>query len=223
MDDQKLLDTENRVTTRYNNLDGNAQARSNEAFESNKTGPTNINEQSLEERASNVALRESTVADEEANTATTFKNNDLQIKPNENISPEGDIFGRVAPVKNPDTFESEPTAPTAPTAPTQPSADLSPKIEDTLSSTAPVEDDVASSAAKTAASTAKDAAEAGGKKLFEKELVSGAGLDWDPLALIGELIVGAATTLPSILKKQKKQPVQMTLNPSSGLGVTEVS
>ena len=193
--EQDLIDTENRVTARYNNLDGNAQSRSDAAFDQVKEGPTNINEQSLAQREANVQLRESTVADQEQNVATTFKDNNLQVSPSENYSPPQDIFGRLQPDRtNPSTFDDAPTAPVA-----------------------PVEEDVVKTAAeKTASST--------GKKLFEREALEdiGEGIA-DPIALFGQLLVGAITTLPSILKKQKKEPTPSTLNPSSGLNVGEVA
>lgn len=196
--EQDLIDTENRVTARYNNLDGNAQSRSDSVFEQGKQGPTSINEQSLAERQANVQLRESTVADQEANVATTFKDNNLQVTPSENYSPPENIFGRLQPDRtNPSTFDDAPTAPAA-----------------------PVEEDVADTVVK---STAEKTAASAGKKVFERETLEDLGIDaLDPFALIAQLAIGAITTLPSILKKQKKEPVPSTLNPSSGLGVGEV-
>ena len=237
-EDQPLKDVENRVTTRYNNLDGNAQRRSDEIFDETKKGPANIEEQTMNERKFNVKLRNRTVNDEEINPETTFKKPDLQIEPNQNISPDDDVLGRVSRLRNQDTFDNPAEKEIRITKQAQQEESY---IQPAVTETVPAEtetiaeqtivtkpatyEDVIQEVKKDAIDTdvKTDGEKVAGKvgKIFEEDALEGAG-EGGALGIAAGLIVGAITTLPSILKTQKEQSQPEYLNPSSGNNIGEV-
>tara|TARA_R110001599_G_scaffold5248_2_gene26372 strand:+ start:3187 stop:4551 length:1365 start_codon:yes stop_codon:yes gene_type:complete len=239
-DDQPLKDIENRISTRYNNLDGKAQLRSDEAFNNAKKGPSNIEDQTMAERKFNVKLRNKTVKDEEVNPETSFKNPDLKIEPNQNISPEDDILGRVGRVRNQDSFDNPAEKETRITQEAQDEiSEIRPPVMETVPAefktipeqtiikkpatyenvTQEVKADTSDAAGADTGAVEKSVGKGIGK-MFEEDAIEGA--DEGPLGIIAALIVGAITTLPSILKKEKEGPQPAQLNASAGLNLGEV-
>ena len=109
---EDLISPANRIQARYNNLDGAAQRRSNEAYEADPdhtpagqgSGPNGV--RTLDETKTNIGVREKTIEKEEQNSDTTFKDPNQQIEANADIQdPAGGA--RLRAVRNPDTFERE--------------------------------------------------------------------------------------------------------------------
>ena len=234
-DSDDLTSIQNRITARYNNLDGDAQKSSDKAYDAVKQGG-DVEDQTLEEETLNAGKREATINLEEKNPFTTFKNPDLEIKPNENIVPDDNVFGRIARQRNQESFDNPAEQETRITQQAQSEESLTiPARTETVPAqtvvTKPAQYKDVEQEVKTDSTTAgEDEGEDTGKvvgkavgKMFEKDVVEGASESaLDPFAIIGQLLIGAVTTLPSILKKQKQQPVQAALNPSSAMNVGEI-
>lgn len=107
----ELRDTTNRIQSRFNNLDGQAQARSDAAFkgdEEYKEDP-----QTLDDLKTNALAREETIRAEEANPDTTFRDPNFQLSEGQtggiNLTNQDDIFNpRLQTQRNPDTFDNPP-------------------------------------------------------------------------------------------------------------------
>ena len=96
---------EGRVQTRFNNLDGDAQTRSDVAYKANPKqtdDPTTV-----EQRANNIQAREGTVEDEEVNTKTTFKDTDLQVDPESTLENVPDTIRNIPNFKENNVFYPE--------------------------------------------------------------------------------------------------------------------
>lgn len=125
----ELRDATNRIQSRFNNLDGRAQARSDAAFrgdEEYKAEP-----QTLDDLKTNALVREETVRAEEDNPDTTFRDPNFQLNEGETglrVTNPDDIFNpRLQTQRNPERFDNPPEEPTRvapePAAPTIPAAD----------------------------------------------------------------------------------------------------
>lgn len=108
---EDLTPIQNRVQARFNNLDGEAQARSDATMRSDPEYTENPT--SLEDQATNTMLRDEAVRGEEANPDTTFKDPSLQLEPNEEggtrLTNADDIFAdRLGTTRNPSSFDNPP-------------------------------------------------------------------------------------------------------------------
>jgi len=110
MTDEEVQASAVRVQARFNNLDGNAQQRSDDAYNSN---PDRVEDpQTLADRKTNVEIREETVGDEETNPATTFKDPNLSVQPEHDAlrysGNDEDILAKPDTVRNPASFDNPP-------------------------------------------------------------------------------------------------------------------
>ena len=133
---EDLISSANRIQARYNNLDGAAQRRSDEAYEADPdhtpagqgSGPNGV--RTLDETKTNIGVREETIEKEEQNPDTTFKDPNQQIEANADISdPAGGA--RVRAVRNPDTFEREAEPEPQPQPPARPAPPQQEEVGDT--------------------------------------------------------------------------------------------
>ena len=233
----ELTSVKNRITTRYNNLDGSAQKSSDTAYNAVKQGGK-FEDQTLKQQVSDAKLREESVNLEENNPFTSFKNPDLQIQENENITPDNNIFGRITRQRNQDSYNNPSEQETTITQQAQPEESLTipartesvPAVTESVPAVTETVPAVTETVPAVTESTPVEAVESTGgsvgkkvSRMFEKDAVEGAEESAvDPLALVGQLIVGAITTLPSILKKQKNVAPAQFVNPSSGMNIGEI-
>lgn len=110
VNETNLDEIENRVQTRFNNLDGKAQRRSDKSFRGNSKYTESP--ETFKDRLRNVKIREKTIANQEKNPKTTFKDTDLKVNPSEPANPD-DIFGKVATERNPPKFDNPPETTTS--------------------------------------------------------------------------------------------------------------
>jgi hypothetical protein len=106
---EDLNPIESRVQTRYNNMDGEAQSRSDATY---KADPRQTdNPSTIEERTNNVRAREDSVEDEETNPDTTFKDPNLEVDPE--ADPQiyqgntTDLQGVPDTTRNPSSFKTD--------------------------------------------------------------------------------------------------------------------
>jgi hypothetical protein len=113
-----LTPIQNRIQARFNNLDGEAQARSDATMRGDAEYTENPT--SLEDQATNTMLRDEAVRQEEQNPDTTFRDPNLQLNDGEEgtarLTNQGDIFAdrldtqrNPASFDNPDEFETQTT------------------------------------------------------------------------------------------------------------------
>ena len=106
---EDLNPIESRVQTRYNNLDGDAQARSDAQY---KADPNQTdNPTTLEQRTNNVQAREASVEEQEGDLRTTFKDPNLEVDPDADpLRYQGnsrDLEGVPDTQRNPASFKTD--------------------------------------------------------------------------------------------------------------------
>ena len=193
-----LDEIENRVQTRFNNLDGNAQKRSSSTFRNNPKYQEDP--ETFKGRKVNVRLREKAIQKEEINPNTTFKDNKLNVDITKPID-ENNIFDKVETVRNPPTFEVN-----------VPQQQVAPKPTDTLQQEASQ-----STKDNLKVYTSEEADEAGeGSKIAkgivkstEAEEAEGAeeGADFDPVGLAFEAVLGVGGAIASQFINSHKQKI----------------
>lgn len=175
--DENIGDVQDRLTARYNNLDGKAQARSDDTFNSD---PLKVdNPENLQDLKTNVRLRQNSLQQEEVNPDTTFKNPDLQV--NKADQPEyanqENIFNNAPRTRNPESYDNAP----------EKIQEISenPDFESTVTAArSAVAKDVASAGSKIEEGTAALGEELGG------ELATASALDFSPVGWLATLGAG---------------------------------
>lgn len=106
-----LLPIENRVKARFNNLDGEAQARSDAEFRAQPDYKENP--QDFQGRLRNIEMREQAIKEQELNPETTFRDPQFKLRPGQEDGPEltnsEDIFNpELDTQRNPPKFDNQP-------------------------------------------------------------------------------------------------------------------
>lgn len=206
-----------RVITRGNNLDGAAQQR---AIDSYRTNPDRIvDEDAIDQEPtnftdvlSNLKLKEQSIKTEEQNPETTFRDPEQQLEADQDVRNPDNEFGRPDAQEdvqmqydNPAETETIVTRPAVPDRVVQEAVE--PDVEPTLIPPKSLADQAKSK-------LKKDLEEDGDLDEVAPEL--------DPLLILGQIIIGASTILPGLLKKAPKVPQITPLNPTTQFGASEV-